>query len=242
MKKTFLILLLLLQYFYIYTQDSTDDSIEKEDNGSTHIEINDDTNNAVQPERKETINIPKNGWDYYLNKRYSESIILLKDEMRRFPDRINIYVILGWDYKELKRYKEMEEISLAGLKVNSADVRLVKNLGESYFLQNEYSKAIKEFEKFISYKYNAGDPYMTTAYYYIGICYYNLQSYRKADIALSTSKFYQPNNYRLLHTLGKTKIELKEYEKARKYLNDALRINPNNIEAAEDLKRIKDFQ
>ncbi len=243
MKKIFIVLLLFIQYFYIYTQDQTDDVIKDENvNTNEDIDSNENTNITVQPEKKETQEIPRNGWDLYLNKRYSESIYLLKDEMRRFPDRINIYVILGWDYKELKRYKEMEEISSAGLKINSLDIRLVKNLGESYFFQNEYFKAIKELEKYISYKYNSNDSFIATAYYYIGICFYNLQSYRKADIALSTSRFYQPNNYKLLHLLGKTKIELKEYEKARKYLNDTLKINPNNNEVIEDLKRIKDFQ
>ena len=87
----------------------------------------------------------------------------------------NVYVILGWDYRQLRRYKEMEEISLEGLKVNSTDIRLVRNLGESYYFQNSFLNAVKEFEKYISYKYisyryNRNDSYVSLIYYFRKPC------------------------------------------------------------------------
>jgi hypothetical protein len=50
-----------------------------------------------------------NGWDYYAAGRYRESINALKQEKNQYPDRINIYVIMGWDYLELRNFSEMEK-------------------------------------------------------------------------------------------------------------------------------------
>jgi tetratricopeptide (TPR) repeat protein len=213
--------------FFIFSQDQTSDST---------------TNNTTETEENNDVNTPKNGWVLYQEGRYYDSIVYLKQEMKQYPSRINVYVILGWDYRQLRRYKDMEEISIKGLKVNSTDIRLIRNLGESYFFQNKYSSAIKEFEKYISYRYNKNDSYLPTIYYYLGVCFYNQRLFKKADIAMSTARYFQPNNNRIILFLGKIMVELKEYEKAKKYFNDVLKKSPNNTEAIEGLKRIKDFQ
>lgn len=238
MKNLFYILFIL--FFlnnYIFSQDQTSDSIKKQDDNKVKTEENTDNY-----DNNNNVNTPKNGWDLYQEGRYYDSIILLKDEMRRFPQRINVYVILGWDYRQLRRYKEMEEISLEGLKVNSTDIRLVRNLGESYYFQNSFLNAVKEFEKYISYRYNRNDSYVSLIYYYLGVCFYNLKSFRKADIALSTARYYQPNDNNTNLYLGKTMVELKQFEKAKKYFDTVLKNSPDNTEAIEGLKRIKDFQ
>lgn len=228
MKILFYVLIFILFFnFNIFTQDQTSDSA---------------TNNTTDTEENNVVNVPKNGWELYQEGRYYDSIVYLKEEMKKFPGRINIYVILGWDYRQLRRYKEMEDVSIKGLKVSPSDIRLIRNLGESYFFQNKYSSAIKEFEKYISYRYNKNDSYLPTIYYYLGVCFYNQRSFRKADIAMSTARSLQPNSNKIILFLGKIMIELKEYEKAKKFFNDVLKKSPNNTEAIEGLKRIKDFQ
>ena len=86
------------------------------------------------------------------------------------------------------------------------------------------------------------DTYLSIAYYYLGICFYKLNSYRKADISLSNAKYYRPKNIRIILQLAKVKEKLKEYENALEYFNDALKLNPNNIQALDGIKRLKTIQ
>ena len=241
MKILFYNLLILLFFNYsIFSQDQTSDSLIKEDNNKKEMNTESTDNDNI--EENKVVNVPKNGWELYQEGRYYDSIIYLRAEMRRFPQRINIYVILGWDYRQLRRYKEMEDISFEGLKIIPSDIRLIRNLGESYYFQNKFLNAVKEFEKYISYRYDKNDSYLPTIYYYLGVCFYNLKSFRKADIAISTARYYNPDDKNINLYLGKIKFELKQFEKAEKSFNDVLKNFPNNTDAIEGLKRIKDFQ
>ena len=189
-----------------------------------------------------TLDIKKmNGWDYYEKGRYRESINALKVEKKSYPNRINIYVIMAWDYLSLRNYPSMEKISKEGLKIRPNDVRVIKNLAEAYYFQKKYSEAIFYFEKYIFSKYKMKDPYLAIVYYYLGVCFYNLNFYRKADIALSFAKYYRPKDIKIILTLANTKEKLEEYDKANNLFNNVLKIKPNNKPALEGIKRIKDI-
>ncbi len=237
-----LFILILLSNFYIFSQDQTSDSIKDKKIKKDTTVNNDTKNNTETTENNKIVDVPKNGWELYQDGRYYDSIIKLREEMNNFPARVNVYVIMGWDYRQLRRYKEMEEVSLNGLKLNSNDIRLLRNLGEAYFFQNKFSNAINEFQKYISLRYNKNDSFVSTVYYYLGVCFYNLGSFRKADIALSTANYYQQNEYKTILLLGKIMIEFNKYDKAEKYFNEVLKLSPNNSDALEGLKRIKDTQ
>ena len=96
----------------------------------------------------------KNGWDYYSEGNYHASIRSLEEERKLFPGRINIYIILGWNYKALKDYPEMERISIEGYNINPIHVNILKNLGEACYFQNKYNDSIKYFEKYAKIKIN----------------------------------------------------------------------------------------
>lgn len=215
MKKVSIIILLLTITFTLFAQDKTDDTTEPKQ---------------------------KNGWDHYADGNYEESIKALEEERKVYTDRINIYVILGWDYKMLKNYVEMEKISLEGIAIQPSDIRVIRNLAEAYYFQRKWSDAIPLFEKYISYRYNWDDPFIQTVYYYLGICFIYEEKYRKADIALSTAKNVRPNDVNTLIRLAFVKEKLEEYKKAISLYNTALKIQPTNQSAAEGLKRSKNNQ
>lgn len=182
----------------------------------------------------------KNGWDYYSEGNYRKSLEALQTEKRYFPDRVNIYVISGWNYRELKEFGNMEATSLEGLKYQPTDSRLHRNLGEAYYYQNKYSDAVRTFETYLKYKYQPkNDAYLPTVYYYLGVCYLNLKQYRKADICFSYSKYYTPNNSQTILFLAECKENLAEYDKAYKFYEESLRLKPNNTKGLEGLNRLK---
>lgn len=217
MKKILSIFILIFFLFNIFSQDNT---VDTESNLNT----------------KKT----KNGWDYYSEGRYRESIAALELEKKYFPERINIYVIMAWCYRELREFNNMEIISLEGLKIQPTDSRVHKNLAEAYYFQGKYSQAIESFENYLKYKYTPGtDPYLPLLYSYLGICYYNTEQYKKADIALSFSNFLKINNQEVIYYLALTKEKLSEYQKSFNLYKLLLQLNPGHQKGIEGLNRVK---
>ena len=241
-----MVLLIISIYNYnIFAQDNTSDNTTDKTNATnTNTDTNNTNNEAETTNNQIQVikNVPKNGWDLYLEGRYSESINALMDEKIHFPGRINIYVIMGWDYKYLRNYYAMERISLEGLNVISDDTRILQNLAESYYFQEKYADAIPIFQKYIALKFDKNDTYIPEAYYYLGDCFYNIKSYYKADIALSTAKYFQPNNMKLLLKLALVKEKNKDLKKAEEYYNTVIKYDANNNEAKEGLSRVKSLQ
>jgi len=236
MKKILLICLFNFMFFYIYPQDTTAD-IKKDDNKqNSSISVINNQSNITEVKKK------KNGWDYFEDGKYNESINALLEEKKYYPDRINIYVILAWDYREIKNFAEMEKVSLEGLKYSSEDVRIIKNLAEAYYFQKKYNEAIPFFHKYLNFKYKTNDIYIQTLYYYLGICFLNINNLYKADISLSTAKYFQPNNLNIVLLLAETKEKLKDYDKSLKLYNDALILSPNNQTALDGINRINNLK
>ncbi len=221
-----------------YSQDNTSD-ISKQSNSSvssSSSSVNSASSSAAENSSATPVR-EKNGWDLYQEGRYVDSINALKKEKALYPGRINIYVILGWDFKILKNYSEMENISLEGLNISSDDTRIIYNLIEAYYFQNKYDKAIPWIEKFIASSYQNLDQYAGKIYYYLGVCFLNTKEYRKADIALSTAKYYSQNDADILLKLANVKEKLNDMQKAREYYSAVLSLAPSNQEAIDGLKR-----
>jgi tetratricopeptide (TPR) repeat protein len=223
MKKRFFVFFIFIVLMKLFSQDATNDSVNKNSNANQTVRV-------------------KNGWDYYNEGRFYESIKALLEEKKYFPDRVNIYVILGWDYLNLNDYESAEKISVEGLKYAADDLRIMKNIIDAYYYQKKYAELVPHLEKYISFRYNANDPYLATLYYYLGISFLNLGSYRKADVSLSTALHYNPNDLNTLIQLAETMIKLNQIEKAKKFFNSALKIQPNSTEAADGLKRLENIK
>jgi tetratricopeptide (TPR) repeat protein len=224
MKKLLIIILFFSFLIYINPQDASNDNTKKTDN----------TNN-------QTVRI-KNGWDYYNDGKYFESIKALSEEKKNYPDRINIYVILAWDYGNLKDYDSMEKVSQEGLNVSPDDIRILKNMIEACFYQNKFNQVIPHLEKYIALRYNNNDPYISTVYYYLGSSFLNLGYYKKADISLNTSLHFNPNDINTLLQLAETMTKLNQIDKSKSYYNSVLKIQPNNLQALDGLKKLENIQ
>jgi tetratricopeptide (TPR) repeat protein len=236
MQKIIIIFLMILCFvFQNYSQDNTSDTNNQSNSSavSTNSSISSSNSSSIVTKPAE-----KNGWDYYQEGRYLESVNALKKEKEYFPGRINIYVILGWDYKMLKSYNEMEKISLEGLNISSDDTRVIYNLIEAYIYQNKFEQAIDAIEKYIFLTYQRVDQNVAMIYYYLGMCYYNLNQFRKSDIAFSTANYYKPDNTDILLKLAIINEKLGEKSKAKNFYSKVIIKMPNNQEALDGLKRV----
>jgi tetratricopeptide (TPR) repeat protein len=189
-----------------------------------------------------SVPVADNGWSYYTKGDYNNSIRILLEEKKLYPDRINVYVILAWDYRELKQYYNMEKISEDGLKIKPNDIRIIKNLGEALFFQGKFKEAATAFEKYIKYKYSLADTNLGIIYYYIGYSYLQLKAYNKADIAFCmATQLPHPNKLNNFLFLAEINEQLKKYQKSKVYYEKVLVMNAGNPEAIQGLERIKQY-
>lgn len=184
---------------------------------------------------------PKNGYELFLEKRYQESLASLENERKEHPDRIDIYVISGWCYRDMRDYPNMERISKEGLKVVPTDARTLRNLSTALYWQGKYSEAASAFEGYLkSRNQPKTDSYYFESYYKMGICYYNLKQWLKSDICFSLTNTMRPNNIENMQYLGEVKERIGEYQASYDLFEKILKYQPNNQKANEAVHRLRD--
>ena len=219
MKSFIVFILMIVSVFFISAQDASSDGSSGAGTSSTERKV-------------------KDGWDYFSEGKYLESLKALEEEKKLYPSRINIYLIMGWDYKNLKRYPEMEKVSLEGYNLNPTHIHIIKNLGESYFFQGKYSEAIKYLEKFLKYRSDVTDPNVPIVYYFLGYCYYETGLYYKADSALSAAKGLGATNAYVYYVLAKTNEKLNNNDKALALYEAAYKLNAEITDAKAAIDRL----
>lgn len=194
-----------------------------------------DTQTAVQQQQQKE----KNGWDYYAEGNYLASIKSLEEEKKLFPGRINIYIILGWNYRALRNYSEMEKASMDGYAINPRHIHVLKNLGEALYFQNKFSEAVKYFDKYLRINNDWNDNNTNLIYGYMGISYLRTGSLYKADLALSTSNMLRTGNIQILLSLAEVNEKLSKKEKSIAYYEEVLKYDPVNAAAKTAISRIQ---
>ncbi|MGZ3864470.1 MAG: tetratricopeptide repeat protein [Bacteroidia bacterium] len=98
----------------------------------------------------------------------------------------------------------------------------------------KYKEAIKVYEKAIKKQKNFAE-----AYNKIAACYIRLKDYESAEKNLQISLQIDPDNFSCTKYLGRTFFEDKKYELAKKYYNDAEKMEPNDRELMLYLAELK---
>jgi tetratricopeptide (TPR) repeat protein len=96
------------------------------------------------------------------------------------------------------------------------------NLGIAYFNDQEYNKALEQFDRIITALPNFEKPYYGRA-----LILYRRKDYVKAKTDFQKVIKYNPNDYKPYFYLGKISNNLKQYKDANKYLQKAAEINPD---------------
>jgi tetratricopeptide (TPR) repeat protein len=96
------------------------------------------------------------------------------------------------------------------------------NLGITYFNDEDYTKALEQFDKII-----AALPDFEKPYYGRALILYRQKDYNKAKSDFEKVIKFNPNDYKPYFYLGRINIGLKQYKKANQYLTKATEINPD---------------
>jgi len=96
------------------------------------------------------------------------------------------------------------------------------NLGIAYFNDQDYNKALEQFDRII-----VALPGFEKPYYGRALILYRRKDYAKAKSDFQKVIKYNPNDYKPYFYLGKISVNLKQYKEARNYLQKASEINPD---------------
>ena len=121
----------------------------------------------------------------------------------------------------------------AGLNGASDECSMLYNLGNAYFMQKKYEKALKSYEK--SLKLN---PYLTTAQENLAFCLIGSGEKEKALEYFKTASEADTTNLRIHQILSGLFIEMGRYQEAESEINECIRLKPDGVEAYEELGKL----
>jgi tetratricopeptide (TPR) repeat protein len=106
-------------------------------------------------------------------------------------------------------------------------------IGDEYYFQNDYNKAIEFYTKAIDL-----DSDNAIYYYNRGTGYHALKKYEKAIADYTKAIKRKPNNATFYNNRGLSYYELNEYEKAIADFSEVIKLDPNNTDYYHSLVRI----
>lgn len=118
--------------------------------------------------------------------------------------------------KAIEKYKVLEEYT-------PNYVKILYQIGVSYYSLNNYNKSMYYFNKVIDIKYND-----IGSLHFLGVISANLNKIDDAIYYFSRVLSLQPDNIEVLFNIGFVYTEINKNSQALEYYNRALNLNPNN--------------
>ena len=171
-------------------------------------------------------------WYYYFNEQ-DNAEKLLKNQIKKFPKYEFAYRNLATHYMNNKRDFDAEKIFKEHIKLNS------DNLDISYYwlgriYQNRYQFLKAEDNFLASLKLD----YTDSTLYYLALNYKRIGEPEKAIPLLKDSINLDPEGENSMYLLADIYYNNKNYFESKKLLENIIKLNPDNKEANELLKKL----
>lgn len=202
------------------------------------------------------------------NADWSDELLFYQQTLRHSPDSTRVHNNLGTEYGKRQRYHEAIRAFKKAIDLLDDYIDPHNNLGYAYYNIGEYDKAIEEFRKVIEL---GGQPHSTyqdiinhyidqddntsalhvfltfgatesQAYNDLAMHYFRQKRIERAIELMKKSLELDKYNAEAHVSLGSMYAEIKEYEKAKYYWEQALAINPGLEAARVCLQRLKQVQ
>lgn len=173
----------------------------------------------------------------YHNGKYSEAVAVCEEELSNNPNRIESYVVMCWALVKNKQYKEAEQRAYDGLEISPYDLRLIESLGEAKYYLGKNSGAMEQFQRYVASAPESGAR-VGSAYYYMGEIYIKQGRYQHADMAFTAACKKEPLIDRWWSRLGYAREMAGNTVEAVSAYEEALRLNPSSVDAAQGRNRL----
>ena len=134
---------------------------------------------------------------YRIRHKYTDAENLIRDEIRRKPDDINLIEQLADLYKAQGKYDEALSLYHTALDQNPKNTDILKKLGELYAERGQQDLAAEQWAKIVQ-----DDPDQAYRYQQLGSIYTSHQMYEKAVEAYETAIGLSPKSAQLYNLLA----------------------------------------
>jgi tetratricopeptide (TPR) repeat protein len=169
--------------------------------------------------------------------RHEEARIRSLSRLSSFKDDIDAYVSLSWSLVALGKYSDAETWAVRGYAIRK-DPRLAQAIGEASYYLGKNEIALSMLREYIA-SYPEG-PRAGLSFYLCGEIYVRMAYFNHADIAFSAAIVHFPNNSAWWTRLGWAREKTKKYLQALSAYEQALKLNPNLVDALEGRRRIQE--
>jgi tetratricopeptide (TPR) repeat protein len=168
---------------------------------------------------------------YYLEKKYKLSNLLKVGGTAVFLAYSTRTVYRNMDWQSDKNLWN------STLRVAPYSARVYNNLGDVYFKEHDFQKAIEHFQIALQLK-----PDFADVVHNLGYTYLELGNYDLAREYLVKSYEMNPYLYQSLYKLGFLEYKLGNLDQAESYFSQTLQVNPGFEPAAQAVQAIKSLK
>ena len=172
---------------------------------------------------KEKIEILINNFN---SKNYTFVISKTKNYIKKYPNTIFLYNILGSSYQNLGKQNEAIETYKKALKIKLNDIHILNNLANSYKYLLKYKKAETIFNEIIRL-----NPKYTNAYINLGNLKRDVNNFKEAINLYEKANTIAPNNFITLYLLALAHQGIGNFETAVSFAKKVLTLNPKFTKA-----------
>jgi tetratricopeptide (TPR) repeat protein len=168
------------------------------------------------------------------NNNQDEIIKLGEEAYVKYPDNRDLMQLKYAIEKQVKKNPQAVDVLKKYLETNN-NYDVSKILSEAYFAAGDATSGIKVLQDEIKNK-----PYGSGIYSNLGNQYYNLQQYDKAEECYLNCVRIAPTISYYYASLGKINEMSGHKDKAVKYYQKCLELNPNDYESIKQLRKLED--
>ena len=154
-------------------------------------------------------------------KNYSYVISKIESYIKKYPQYVILYNLLGSSYQNVGKNIEAEKIFIEGLKYDPKNQSIKNNLATTYKNLLQYNKAEKIYSELIKSNPNYINPYVN-----LGNLKRDTNKFEEALKLYETANNLSPNNLIILYSLASAHQGLGNFDIAIEYANKALSVNP----------------
>jgi tetratricopeptide (TPR) repeat protein len=167
--------------------------------------------------------------ELYRANRFADAIKVCQQELAISPNNIDSYVVMGWSYLRLQQFGDAMAAAQKAVALNPNDPRVVQITGEADVFLGKIDDALKNLQEYVALR--PGGDRIGRVYWLMGECYIRLKEYQNADIAISTSVYYEQNNAVWWARLGYARELANDLKWASDAYARALKLDPSLTDA-----------
>ena len=171
-------------------------------------------NNYIEKKIKILLNI-------FNSKRFNKAISESEYLLKKFPEYVILYNILGSSYQNIGEHKKAKKIFIQGLKCDHNNIAIKNNLATCYKNLLQYNEAEKLYNEII-----IDNPKYLNSYVNLGNLKRDTNKLNEAIKLYEKANQINPNQHIILYLLSLAYQGLGKFDLAIDYGNKALKINP----------------